>query len=50
MREIIYWVKFENAPKPERIIADCFQDWQDIIARLATRYGQLPEWMVRDYR
>ena len=49
-RPLIYWIKFDRGPKPERIQVQHFQELQDRINYLVQLYGEPFEWMVRDYR
>ena len=46
----IYWVYFDKAGSPEKIIAKNFLEFLDILKRLTERTGEMPEWIIRGYK
>jgi hypothetical protein len=50
MPPVIYWVKFDKDPQPERIRVNTMKDLFAELEYRVLRCGDVWEWMVRDYK
>jgi hypothetical protein len=49
MNPLMYWVKFDKTPRPEKIVAENWEDFKIQLNNLVMRTGQPFEWLVREY-
>jgi hypothetical protein len=46
----IYWIKFDKCIEPEKIKAIHTLEFIEILKQLIERTGEMPEWIIRDYK